>query len=123
MSIVSPLIPFSWHTDNRAGLLLFSAETIVLEYIKHELRLEKTDRVARLLVAMLVVCCRLENELAKSGLRKILDWTMATVYPLELFFADFWQEVGLRFEMGDLESDMLIPVSYTHLTLPTTPYV
>ena len=80
----------------------------MVEYIKHELSLEKIDRVARLLVAMLVVCCRLENELAKSGLRKILDWTMATVYPLELFFADFWQEVGIRFEMRDLESDMLI---------------
>ena len=107
---VSPLTPFSWQTDNRAGLLLFTADSIVLEYIQQEFRLEKIDRVARLLVAMLVVCYRLENQLDKSGLRNIIDWTMITVYPSEQFFVEFWQEVGTRFEMGDLGSDMLIQV-------------
>ena len=93
------------------GLLLFTTESVVLayyDYISRELYLGKTDRVARLLVAMLVVCSRLENELTKSGLRKILDWTMAAISPREQFYTEFWQEVEVRLEMGDLEEGMLI---------------
>ena len=39
----------------------------------------------------------------------------------ELGWRDFWQRMWL--DLGDGIHDDQEPVSYTHLTLPTTPYV
>ena len=74
----SSLTAFSWHTDNRAGCLLFTTELVVTAYLKLELEVGSSGRVARLMVAMLVVCDRLDNELLRSeGLKRILDWVMS----------------------------------------------
>ena len=37
----------------------------------------------------------------------------------------FWENTGLGFVARNADGalDALVPVSYTHLTLPTTPYV
>ena len=39
-----------------------------------------------------------------------------------LLIEDLWESV-LREECPEDQAERLIPVSYTHLTLPTTPYV
>ena len=38
--------------------------------------------------------------------------------PVETALREVWEEVGIELAPGSL-----VPVSYTHLTLPTTPYV
>ena len=35
-----------------------------------------------------------------------------------------WEDLTIQFDTtGTIQSETILPVSYTHLTLPTTPYV
>ena len=51
----------------------------------------------------------------------IRDHTPVNIFPREVDFAE-WETLR-RYPLLNWNMGMVYPVSYTHLTLPTTPYV
>ncbi len=78
-------VPSPWRRENVAGFLLFCSEKLILEYLQRKLdksgdgksvfsRGNNVRLVARLLVDMIVVSYRFDNELSRDrGIGKIFD--------------------------------------------------
>ena len=102
-----------------------------MEYLGSVLDKRESETVARLVVAMLVVCERMENELNRcEGIRKILDFCFASTATSKDFYRLFWQDVKVRLEAGDLGEDMLVQLgshisslAYKEKKLPVVEYM